>query len=672
MTFAEERLQCFNWTILSHEYARFSSNSELPHWFKASTQYDPATTMVCSGNSMFRSLRYRCVMVSPYTYVHTENIRNRLHAWMCGALPVDCDSTLRNCICLFASVPTKRGTSTHVDQQKAFVVSTLRRSSRGRAQEVAPTVDIDLLRGGTLYVLDRKRKPKVPQEQLRLSAQVTMVIVQEALTSALVPVAVDHHADDDEEDASQHGEEHILRLRSSILSTLGMVITSCSSSFSSFLLRNTAFFSSVSLSAVSHREPAADISNEEEGVVVLVAHHGIAATEFGGATVPLVVITNGAIPHHGNNKREDPLVVEEGEERDDNDNSGNRMLWERPRPLHDPAGSSDPVTRRYANEVGEAFRALVPVSFVWGSYAVATAYVTADAVDKGKKAAVAHGDNPGKTTRVAVAVVDTFVWQALASVMIPGFTINRVCAASLYLLGKSTKWPLPVRKWTTTAIGLSTIPFIITPIDRLAQNVCVSSSYLDHVYIADNKLSLTAFFTICNLQAELPPHRAPIPSYSPTQFLQTSSPVFVNGRWITQLDIEEYYGDEEHTAIPDESVLPDNSSEDGLLPLEIFNLQTTPESSLLLGEVHTKGQLVNTSPAHRGINMQQSMTKTQADMEALGWKIESLKGRSSDCMCGVIVLLKREHVLQTQVLCSVGYAFFQDCVIFRKVFPQHA
>lgn len=120
----------------------------------------------------------------------------------------------------------------------------------------------------------------------------------------------------------------------------------------------------------------------------------------------------------------------------------------------------------YANEVGEAFRALVPVSAVWASYAVATAYVTADAVDKGKKAALAHGDNSGRTTRVAAAVVDTFVWQALASVAIPGFTINRVCAASLYLLGRTTRWPLPVRKWTTTAIGLSTIPFIITPIDR--------------------------------------------------------------------------------------------------------------------------------------------------------------------------------------------------------------
>lgn len=42
----------------------------------------------------------------------------------------------------------------------------------------------------------------------------------------------------------------------------------------------------------------------------------------------------------------------------------------------------------YSNEVGESFRALVPVSLVWASYALATAYVSADAVDKGKKAAV--------------------------------------------------------------------------------------------------------------------------------------------------------------------------------------------------------------------------------------------------------------------------------------------
>ncbi|XP_074869327.1 mitochondrial fission process protein 1 isoform X2 [Carettochelys insculpta] len=120
----------------------------------------------------------------------------------------------------------------------------------------------------------------------------------------------------------------------------------------------------------------------------------------------------------------------------------------------------------YANEVGESFRALVPVSLVWASYGVATTYVTADAIDKGKKAAAAHAHAAGRTTQVAVAVVDTFVWQALASVAIPGFTINRICAASLYLLGALTRWPLPVRKWTTTALGLSAIPIIIKPIDR--------------------------------------------------------------------------------------------------------------------------------------------------------------------------------------------------------------
>lgn len=67
-----------------------------------------------------------------------------------------------------------------------------------------------------------------------------------------------------------------------------------------------------------------------------------------------------------------------------------------------------------------------------------------------------------------MAVVDTFVWQALASVAIPGFTINRVCAASLYVLGTATRWPLAARKWSTTALGLLVIPVIIHPIDRWA------------------------------------------------------------------------------------------------------------------------------------------------------------------------------------------------------------
>ncbi|XP_039188545.1 mitochondrial fission process protein 1 [Crotalus tigris] len=140
----------------------------------------------------------------------------------------------------------------------------------------------------------------------------------------------------------------------------------------------------------------------------------------------------------------------------------------------------------YANEVGESFRALVPVSVVWASYGVATAYVTADAVDKGKKAAAAATpQEEGRTRQAAVAVVDTFIWQALASVAIPGFTINRICAGSLYLMGRLTHLPLPARKWTTTAIGLTAIPFIIKPIDRSVDFLMDSS--LRKLYKSEKK-----------------------------------------------------------------------------------------------------------------------------------------------------------------------------------------
>ncbi|XP_025030487.1 mitochondrial fission process protein 1 [Python bivittatus] len=140
----------------------------------------------------------------------------------------------------------------------------------------------------------------------------------------------------------------------------------------------------------------------------------------------------------------------------------------------------------YANEVGESFRALVPVSLVGAGYGVATAYVTADAVDKGKKAAAAaQPQEEGRTTRAAVAVVDTFIWQGLASVVIPGFTINRICAGSLYLMGSLTRWPLPVRKWTTTAVGLAAIPFIIKPIDRSVDFLLDSS--LRKLYKSEEK-----------------------------------------------------------------------------------------------------------------------------------------------------------------------------------------
>merc|ERR1712012_326280 len=122
----------------------------------------------------------------------------------------------------------------------------------------------------------------------------------------------------------------------------------------------------------------------------------------------------------------------------------------------------------YANEVGEAFRALVNVKFVYASYGLASAYVLADTNDKASKAKKLLGDSEGALSKVGVAAFDTLVWQALASVIIPGFTINRICAASLLTLAKTApKVPLNTRKWLTTFVGLGVIPFIIHPIDSL-------------------------------------------------------------------------------------------------------------------------------------------------------------------------------------------------------------
>jgi len=122
----------------------------------------------------------------------------------------------------------------------------------------------------------------------------------------------------------------------------------------------------------------------------------------------------------------------------------------------------------YANEVGEAFRALVNVRWVKLSYVVASGYVLADTQDKAGKSLKGGAE----MSKVGVAAMDTLVWQAFASVIVPGFFINRLCALSLVGLART----LPTvaessRKWAVTGLGLGSIPFIIHPIDDLVHTV---------------------------------------------------------------------------------------------------------------------------------------------------------------------------------------------------------
>ena len=73
-------------------------------------------------------------------------------------------------------------------------------------------------------------------------------------------------------------------------------------------------------------------------------------------------------------------------------------------------------------------------------------------------------------TNPSAAVLDTLIWQGLASVVIPGFTINRICALTrLLLLSQPVvrmRRPAALQKWVVMAVGLGSIPLIIEPIDR--------------------------------------------------------------------------------------------------------------------------------------------------------------------------------------------------------------
>lgn len=110
-------------------------------------------------------------------------------------------------------------------------------------------------------------------------------------------------------------------------------------------------------------------------------------------------------------------------------------------------------------------------TLVRASYGAAFGYVFADVIDKAQKtyaresAIQTSQDSPRKKTLKVAS--DCLLWQTFASVLLPGFTINRICKLSLYLMNKSNVKPLiQSSKVLTTGIGLLSIPLIIHPIDH--------------------------------------------------------------------------------------------------------------------------------------------------------------------------------------------------------------
>mmetsp|Transcript_5682 Transcript_5682/g.8358 ORF Transcript_5682/g.8358 Transcript_5682/m.8358 type:complete len:168 (-) Transcript_5682:2562-3065(-) len=120
----------------------------------------------------------------------------------------------------------------------------------------------------------------------------------------------------------------------------------------------------------------------------------------------------------------------------------------------------------YANEIGESFRYQFP-KFVLPSYILAFGYCGMDAATAGYKVwRSTDGRNEIDSTReAALATFDTLLWQSLASVMIPGATINMIVKASRFAISRTSFLPVSVVKWFPTTMGISSIYFIIHPID---------------------------------------------------------------------------------------------------------------------------------------------------------------------------------------------------------------
>jgi fission process protein 1 len=123
----------------------------------------------------------------------------------------------------------------------------------------------------------------------------------------------------------------------------------------------------------------------------------------------------------------------------------------------------------YANEIGEALKPVAP-AFYYPSYVVAFGYVLGDTLDKSTRASKECDDQRksgnARAMHIGEAAVDTLVWQTLASVVLPGYTINRVVDATGIALERAKIKGFAAR-WTPTMAGFAAIPMIIHPIDNL-------------------------------------------------------------------------------------------------------------------------------------------------------------------------------------------------------------
>mmetsp|Transcript_9015 Transcript_9015/g.23636 ORF Transcript_9015/g.23636 Transcript_9015/m.23636 type:complete len:246 (+) Transcript_9015:56-793(+) len=129
----------------------------------------------------------------------------------------------------------------------------------------------------------------------------------------------------------------------------------------------------------------------------------------------------------------------------------------------------------YANECGESFRFFIGSHGVLLTYGLAFLYVASDSVYQAVRESHSAQQDADvhahvKQAKLFLVAMDSLMWQSFASVVIPGYVINRVVYASNYMvhqLSSDLHFGATVEHWLPTAIGMLAIPVIVKPIDEL-------------------------------------------------------------------------------------------------------------------------------------------------------------------------------------------------------------
>lgn len=114
-----------------------------------------------------------------------------------------------------------------------------------------------------------------------------------------------------------------------------------------------------------------------------------------------------------------------------------------------------------ASDVGEAFRPVVPPWVVTAAYGVSWAYLIGDVSFTTYKSSQLgpspiEAANMSERTRLAMVAVKRSVFQAVASMALPAFTIHTAVKYAGRAFAKSQNATL--RRWGPTAVGIGIVP----------------------------------------------------------------------------------------------------------------------------------------------------------------------------------------------------------------------